>query len=176
VDLGEHNFSLEDNEGKVNRLPWRLAAERPNGLELRDTCTPWHCSGAARQSKCAAHRTPSRCPSGRCGAGEQPCGPAAGPAEFAFGLAASPLLARSVEDPVPAVWAGVLVSFQGCSESLCENPEFANRVPTSTPLLASLNAILGAGAPQARVFAQFGEWLGAGKAPSLKCLSPTDPC
>jgi hypothetical protein len=26
----------------------------PNGLELRDTCTPWHCAGAARQGKCAA--------------------------------------------------------------------------------------------------------------------------
>jgi len=46
--------------------------EPPNGLELRDTCTPWHCAGAARQGKCAAHRTPSRCPSGRCGAGEHP--------------------------------------------------------------------------------------------------------
>ena len=27
-------------------------------------------------------------------------------------------------------WAGVLVSFQGCSERLCENPNIANRVPT----------------------------------------------
>jgi hypothetical protein len=26
----------------------------PNGLELRDTCTPWHCAGAARQGKCPA--------------------------------------------------------------------------------------------------------------------------
>jgi hypothetical protein len=30
----------------------------------------------------------------------------------------------------------------GFSERLREYPEFANRVPTSTPLLASLNAIL----------------------------------
>ena len=62
----------------------------PHGLELRDTCTPWHCAGAARQGKCAAHR--------RCGAGEQPCGHPSrvlcGELPGGSGIA-SPLLAHS---------------------------------------------------------------------------------
>ena len=79
----------------------------PIGLELRvaspegirDTCTPWHCAGAARHivptqhlrywagvsfgraSGGAPHTVPAQylrsgqvCPSGRCRAGQQPCG------------------------------------------------------------------------------------------------------
>jgi hypothetical protein len=81
----------------------------PNGLELRvaspegirDTCTPWHCAGAARHivptqhlrfwagvsfgrasvRRTAPHTVPAQylrtgqvCPSGRCRAGQQPCG------------------------------------------------------------------------------------------------------
>jgi len=40
----------------------------------------------------------------------------ADPASQVFGFSAILLLAgRAVEDPVPAVWAGVLVHFQGSS-------------------------------------------------------------
>ena len=64
----------------------------PNGLELRvaspegirDTCTPWHCAGAARHivptqyplapPARAGVRSGQVCPSGRCRAGQQPCG------------------------------------------------------------------------------------------------------
>jgi hypothetical protein len=48
----------------AQRPPWPAA----RAGELRDTCTPWHCAGAARQGKCAAHRTSSR-PSA-CGAAQ----------------------------------------------------------------------------------------------------------
>ena len=72
----------------------------------------------------------------------------------------------------PPARAGVRcgAGVQGFSERLCENPEFANRVPTSTPrawgahadrpdfLLPSM-PFIGAGAPQARVFTQSGEVL-----------------